>query len=1046
MACGHANRVDSRFCDSCGQQLDTSSKLSRRSDELLRSLSASGGERKRLTVLFADIRNSTGLIATIDAESAMRRIQPVLDAMKDAVHRYDGIVNKSQGDGIMALFGAPLAHEDHAVRGCLAALAMQDAVAQLRDPDLSIRVGLHTGEVVVQAIENSLYQTYDAAGVTVHLASRMEQMADAGAILLTAETFNEAKQLLDASPLGERSVRGFATPVKIFQLNALKHAPASERFRSGPRPSRFSGRKRELAALEAELASAMRGDARVIGVVGEAGLGKSRLCFEFGESCRQQGVRVLEARVFAHGRVTPFHPILELLRDAFGIRPNESADLSRRRVIEFLRSQGVFDDAIPLVLDFLGLSSAAYPVPKMDSTARKEQLLNFLRRLLQSRLHDKAVVVLVEDLQWIDPASEEFIGAMVDAIVGTKTLLLLNFRPGLTAPWMQRSHYRQIGLAPLQTEDAADVLHGLLGDDSSLVLLCRNISERAQGNPFFLEELVHSLIERGDFEGDRGAYRLKGGIDSIPLPTTVQAVLSARVDRLPESSRQILQTSAVIGRDIPLVILEQVTRWPANDLAQALRQLRQTELLYQVPPFEQGVHAFRHPLIQEVVYQSLLHQRRGELHGAVARAMEVYYKDRLDEHAGLLAYHLEQSGQALEAAQANMRAAIWVGANDSSQALKTWKKMRELLLQLPSERKIDYLRMMASGQIVNFGWREGISPEDGRRYFEEARDLAIASGDMHACALIHAGYGRILAASGSADEYVEKIREAKALIGDSSNASLQVTLAAVLCHALRLSGRMIDALTVNTEALDHVDEVEKFDRQMLGFDIESWLIAMRGQTLVMLGRGGEARTHLDRVIEMGASRVDITHHVIPSLAYVDLAWAIGDVTLAERHAERAFSMAVKSGSLYLRVYAQACRGLSHTLAGRLDEAVDDLVDALGLARRRRVGLENEARILADLANAYCLKAEYDSALSAATEAITIATSRRIRVAECLARIVLAMALKASASKSADADCELNRADELVRETGVLIFAPLIKVARANNGSMSDPSSQSAMAG
>lgn len=616
------------------------------------------------------------------------------------------------------------------------------------------------------------------------------------------------------------------------------------------------------------------------------------------------------------------------------------------------------------------------------------------------------------------------------------------------APWMQRSHYRQISLTPLESRETGALLRDLLGDDPSLALLSRNIAERAQGNPFFLEELVHSLVERGDFEGDRGAYRLKGGIEAIPLPTTVQAVLSARIDRLAEPSRRILQTAAVIGREVPLAILEQVTGLPSNELAQELWRLRQTELLYELPPFEQGLHAFRHPLIQEVSYQSLLHQRRRELHGAVARAMEVYFKSRLDEHAGLLAYHLEQSGQALQAAQANVRAAIWVGANDPSQALRTWKKVRELLLPLPPDRTVDYLRMMASGQIVNFSWREGISPEHAKGYFEEAKKLALASGNIRENALIHVVYGRILGASASADEYVDKIREAEALAGGSVDASLQVTLNAVLCHALRLSGRMIDALDVNTEALDHVHEFGKFDRQMFGFDIEPWLIAMRGQTLVMLGRGDEARPYLDRVIEMDSTHLDAITHVIPHLAYVDLAWASDDAQLAERHAERAFSIAMQRGVPYLRVYAQACRGLSHIVAGRLDEAIKDFVDALGFARRRKAGLESEARILADLANAYRLRGDFASAMSVAAEAITISIVRHTRVPECLARIVNATALCASAdaSKKAEAEQELKRAEELVQDTGVVIFAPLIHAARANLASISKRPSRSAIVG
>jgi class 3 adenylate cyclase/tetratricopeptide (TPR) repeat protein len=1034
IACGQVNRADSRFCAGCGQPLTPSAIPSQASDELFRSLTASGGERKRLTILFADIRNSTELIATVDPEEARRRMQPVLDAMKDAVHRYDGVVNSVQGDGIMALFGAPLPHEDHALRGCLAALSMQDTVARLRDASLSIRVGLHTGQVVVQATENTLYQTYDAAGAAVHLASRIEKMAEKGTVLLTVDTFNEAKQFLEADPLGERAVRGLATPVEVFQLIGLKHAPASERFRSGPRPSSFFGREQELRAMETELSNTMRGEARVVGLVGEAGLGKSRLCFEFAEDCRRRGIRVLEARVFAYGRATPLQPVLEFLRDFFGIKPNDPLDVSRRRIVDLLKSRGGLDGIAPLLLDFLGLSDPAHPPPKLDGSARKERLLNFVRQMLHTRPHDEVVLILVEDLHWIDAASEEFVAAIVDAIVGTKTLLLLNFRPGLLAPWMQRSHYRQINLPPLESEQAARLLRDLLGDDPSVILLSRNIAERAQGNPFFLEELVNSLVERGDFEGQRGAYQLKGGIDAIPLPVNVQAVLSARIDRLAEPSRQILQTAAVIGREIPLAILEEVTGLSSQDLGLALAELRETELLYEVPPFERVLYAFRHPLIQEVAYQSLLLERRRKLHGAAARAMQVYFKSRLDEHAGLLAHHLEQSGDALAAAQANMRAAIWVGANDPSQALRTWRKVRELLLPLPTDRTVEYMRMMACGQIMNFGWREGISAEEAKGYFEEARKLALTSGDKRANALIHATYGRILGASGSADEYVDKIREAEAVAGGLSDASLRVTLRAVLCHALRLSGRMIDALAANIEALDRVAEIGKFDRQMLGFDIETWLIAMRGQTLVMLGRGNEARPYLDRVIEMDAAHVDVTHHVIPSLAYVDLAWATGDALLAQRHAERAFSMAIKSGIPYLRVYAQACRGLSHMVTGKLHEAVSDLNDALGFARRRKAGLENEARILADLANAYRLSGEVSSAQSTAAEAINVAATRHARVAQCLAHAVLAEALFASNPGEDDkARQELNRAEALMQETGAVIYSLMLSAAKAKLG-------------
>src|SRR5216684_876330 len=933
-ACGHLNGSAARFCGHCSAALKPIAKETTNQSwqHVLTSLNAKGGERKRLTILFADIRNSTGLIDSLgDPELGMRRLQPVLDLMNEAVVRYDGVVNKSQGDGVMALFGAPQPHEDHAVRGCLAALAMQDGIAHFDDPDLQIRVGVHTGEVVVQAIEHGIYQTYDAAGANVHLANRLEQMADAGTILISNETYTAAKQYVEVETLGLHTIRGIATPIEIFKLRGLQHAPSSGVFRSGRRLSSLTGRNDQFSALALELENTMKGDGRVVGVVGEAGIGKSRLCFEFAESCREKGIRVYEARVLAHGRATPFQPVLELMRDYFGIRAKEPAEVSRRRVLDRLAALPISEQLSSILLEFLGLADPQRAAIKLDPKTRKTQLLDFVRTLPRSP-RDATSVVIVEDLHWIDAASEEFMEALADAVVGTTTLLVVNFRPGFTAPLMQRAHYRQINMRALEPAQAALMLRDHLGNDPSLALLSRNIVERAQGNPFFIEELVNALVERGDFEGEKGAYRLKGGIDAIPLPTTVQAVVAARIDRLEEDAKQVLEVASVIGREISISILERVCGFDPSELSQAVQHLRRSELLYDVPPFEQRLLAFRHPLIQEVAYRSLLHARGRELHSMVAQAIESLFKDRAEERASLLAYHFEQAGENLKAAQQNMRAAVWIGANDPSQALRSWMKVRELLSGQPPSKPIDYLRMMACGQIVNFGWREGISAEDAAVYFEEAKKFALALGDVRANALIHAAYGRILANGGSADEYVQKIREAKAIADEGNDPSVQITLKAVLCHALWLSGRLREALQMNVEATDRAHEIVKFDRQTLGFDIEVWLTVLRGRTLVMLDRKEEARPFLDRILQVESSQVDALHHVIPSLAYVDLAWAEGNIGLAQEHADRAFSIAMKSGNPYLRVYAQALRGLSHISAGRFTSALDDLSEALRFAR------------------------------------------------------------------------------------------------------------------
>ncbi len=988
----------------------------------MRALSVTGGERKHLTIFFADISNSTGLIQFPDPEDAMHRIQPAIEAMRRCVERYDGIVNKVQGDGVMALFGAPVPREDHAVRACAAALATQASVAELGDPDLKVRVGLHSGEVILQAVVNSLYHTYDVTGSAAHLAARMEQMATPGEILLTSDTAAAARNFVEATSLGLRPVRGMSEPIEIFRLERLHHAPASVIFRSQPALSPLVGRGAQLDFLEAELASAAAGEPRTVGVVGEAGSGKSRLCFEFAERCRERGYRVYEARVTAHGHATPYQPILDLARDYLGIKPTMQAAEARERVASVMSALGVNGEMLPLLLDFLGLVDPSQSTVQPDPAMRKKRLVELLRLFVRSGQQVRPALILIEDLHWIDAASEEFVDVMADAIIGTKTMLLLNFRHGYSAPWMQRSHYRQISLSPLSSADTEGLLSELLGSDSSLALVARNIAVRAQGNPFFLEELVRCLVERGDFEGERGNYRLTGGIGEIPLPPTIDTLLAARIDHLDEPARRVLQYAAVIGREAPLNILEAVTGLPSPELADALARLRRAELLRELA-LEPGVHAFSHPLVQEVCYRVLLRDRRRGIHADVARIMKQHFTDRKAERASLLAYHLEEAGQPMESAQAHIRAALWIGTHDSSQALRSWQKVHQLLENQPLSESVGYLRMQCCIQVLTFAWREGVPAEEARRWFEEGRQLALASNNARANAWIHAAYGRALAVSGSADDYVARTREALALATEMGDRSAEAMMTAVLSQAVRLAGRLDDALQTHIEATERADAISEFDRQLFSFDVGRWLTAMRGQVLVQLGRFDDARPYLDRMLQTEADSSDITLHLV-SVAYVDLAWATKDRTLAELHAERAMKMATESGSPYILVNALACLGVAHLVAGRFAAAVDSLDTALSVARSRKAGLENEARILADLANAHRLNNELEAAQLVAAEAIEVAVARAARIPECLGRLVLADALRRT-GRGELARSELAQARTLMEATGAKLYAALL---------------------
>jgi adenylate cyclase len=1022
LACSAVNRLDSRYCEQCGSALTSSELSTPAADEMLRALAASGGERKRLTVIFADIINSTGLIERSDPEDAMRRMQPVIDAMKRAVERYDGVVNKVQGDGIMALFGAPpRPHEDHAVRACAAALAMQTGVAALGDADLKIRTGIHTGVVVIQAVQNSFYLTFDVAGSAAHLASRMEQMAEASEILLTGDTLAATGSFVEAQSLGRRPVRGLSEAVDCYRLIRMRHAPASVIFRSRPHLSPLTARKAELEMLEAELASAAKGEAHVVGIAGEAGTGKSRLCFEFAESCRRRGIRVYEARVHSHARALPYQPVLELLRDYLGIKMAQSADEARLQVANAIARLPNAGEALPLLLDFLGLADANQPAPRLDPSVRKIRLIELVRNIVHSGERTGPVVVLVEDLHWIDPASNDFAEAIADAVVGTTTLLLFNFRPSYAAPWMQRSHYRQMALSPLNTDGVADLLSELLGRHSSLGLVPQQIAQRAHGNPFFIEEMIQSLVERGYLEGERGAYRLVREIEAIPMPTTIETLLAARIDHLDEPTKQVLQCAAVIGREVPLTVLEGVAGLQGVELTQALSRLRHAELLRALE--EPALYAFSHPLIQEVCYLSLLRDRRRKIHTEVARAVKAHGAGRWDENASLLAYHLEEAGEMMEAAQATIRAALWVGTHDSAQALRSWKKVHQLLATQPRSDSADYLRMQACIQIMTFGWREGLPVEEAQDLFNEAKELALAAGNIRANAWIHAAFGRNLAVRGSADDYVSRVREAASLAKEAKDSSAEVMLKAVLSQALRLAGHLDEALGANAEATRRIHEISDFDRQLFGFNVERWLTVLRGQILVQRGRFEEARPYLDRMLQSGDDLNDITRH-LANVAYVDLAWGQGDKNLAVHHADQASSEATSSGSPYVRVNAQACRGLSNIVLGNFAVAIDELEETLSFARRRNTGLEGEGRILADLANAYRLKGDLANARRTAVEAIDVAGKRAARIPLCIAHIVHGEVLLSDGDVDGAA-LELTRARTLLEETGAELIAPLV---------------------
>jgi adenylate cyclase len=440
-------------------------------------------------------------------------------------------------------------------------------------------------------------------------------------------------------------------------------------------------------------------------------------------------------------------------------------------------------------------------------------------------------------------------------------------------------------------------------------LLNRNIIERAQGNPFFLEELVNAIAERGDFEGERGAYRLKGRIDAVLLPATVQAVVAARIDHLEEMAKQVLETASVIGRLVAMTILEPVAALPHEELFEAISRLRQAELLYDLPPYDQGLLAFRHPLIQEVAYSAQLRVRRGILHSAVGHAIERFYPERLNELAALLSYHFEEAGETQAAAEYAARAARWVGSTSPAQAIKHWHKVRVLKAGQPRTPDNDALKITASSQIAWLGWREGMTSEDARPFIQEAVEWARDIDDSMIPLLLFVE-GRIAGASGGqADAYVKIVKEALALAESRRDAGRAATLSASLSQAYGWAGLLREALAANDVALAGVSSIADFDHQFLGYSIEHWILSLRGRILVRLGRFDEARRCFDQILAIEPALIDPTVRFIANLGYVDLAWCLDDPKMANEHAGQVADLATRQGSPYLRAYSSVLAGL-----------------------------------------------------------------------------------------------------------------------------------------
>ena len=957
-SCGYANPEGFAFCGKCGTRvaeahapplhapLALTSPLSytpkHLAEKILTSKSALEGERKHITVLFADLKGSMELLADRDPEDARKLLDPVLERMMEAVHRYEGTVNQVMGDGIMALFGAPVAHEDHAVRACYAALRMQESVKGYAEAtrrshgvEVRIRVGLNSGEVVVRSVGSDLRMDYTAVGQTTHLAARMEQLATPGTIRLTAASARLAEGCVEVKSFGPIPVKGLADPIEIFELTGVGTARTRLQAAAVRGLTRFVGRDAEMEHLRRVLGQADAGHGQVVAIVGEAGAGKSRLLYEFTHSHRVQDWLILEALSVSYGKATSYLPVIDLLKGYFKIGDRDDHREMRAKVLgRVLGLDRALEPLIPPLLALLDVPLEDGVWQNLDPPERRRRTLDAVKQLLLRESQAQPLLLVFEDLHWTDAETQALLDSVVESLGSARILLLVNYRPEYQHRWGSKTVYSQLRLDSLHAESAAELLAALLGPDPGLASLTEMLVKR--GNPFFLEETVRTLVETGALAGERGAYRLTRPVETLQVPATVQTILAARIDRLPADAKQLLLTASVIGKHVPYALLAAIADQPDDSLRQGLAHLQEAEFLYETQLFPDLEVTFKHALTHDVAYGSLLGERRRALHAAAVTSIERLHPNRLVEHVELLAHHARQ-GEVWDKAVSYLREA---GAkaflrSANREAATRFEEALDALQRLPEHRDAT-----AEALDLRFDLRAALMPlgEFGRMgtVLDEAKALAEAAGDQHRLGhalnfkAIHFIHGGDFAAALQNARLALAIGEAKTDIGIRAVANWYLSLACLAQGESREAIRHCEAaVALIPETLAH----ERFGQAgVLGTNVRTWLAISLGT----LGRFAETLAPLREATHVAEEVGHVYSRIMPLFGLGTLKLDQGDFIGSVAPLERGLDLC-RTGRIPLWTpdFTWAL-GAAYHATGRHAEGIALMEDAARAAAGRNV--------------------------------------------------------------------------------------------------------------
>jgi len=1033
-SCGAQNPDGARFCNQCGQRIEAAPAATpgytpkHLAEAVLRSRAALQGERKRVTVLFADVKGSTRLAQEAGPEAWHAILDRFFSLLSAAVHRYEGTVNQYTGDGIMALFGAPIAHEDHASRACFAALEMQREVRRLADElrlkkglNLSMRVGLNTGEVIVGRIGDDLRMDYTAQGHTVNLAARMEHICEPGRVYLTRLTARQVEGYFRLRELGPMQVAGVDEPVEVYELEGENAGRTRLELSLARAGSPFVGRERELGLLLQALERVRNGEGQIAAVIGNAGIGKSRLCHEFVRACAAAGLAVHRATGVPYRNAVPMQPIRMLARSRLGLAPDASAEDVRRLVAgTFLLHDPSLAPLLPAMFDFLGAGSGGETVEPDRAEQARTRLLGLLAEyLVCGQQEEPPQVLLLEDLHFLDPASEAFLVQLCSRVPGTRTLLLLNYRPDYVSEALIPCLDEQIRVSALDDAQIERLALNLLGQDPSVRKLPQTLSERAGGNPFFVEEAVLSLAESGDLVGARGAYRLTQEIRHWSVPDTVHALLAARIDRLPDDAKTLLQSAAVIGQEFRAPLLATLADEPAG-FDQQLELLEEAGFVHQRDVAE---YAFCHPLMQEVAYQAQLESRRARAHGRLAAELETQHPKGSEptELAMRIAHHWQHAGDWPRAGSWNLQAARWAASRDMRMAVEQFRLAREHLDRAADSAEVQRLRIAARAGLIRMAQFAPIPPEEVEQTYAEARQLAGEHADVASTAELMISYGNEHLHRGDAESAARLMAEAARLCLEAGEVQLihRFRLGVLLTHSA--AGRPRDGIQLCDAA--------GIDWRTRPIDSENFMSrAFYGLMMAWMGQLASATEHLRGAAAFAEHDDRAASWIYANL--VDLAMLTGDYGQVWPSVDKALTRSAQSGTEFFEEIAARGHGLALCLHGRFEEAVEPLERTLPLVRAGAFAHQFEAGHCATLATAYIGAGRSDDGLRLAREGIASGQHSGSRIWEAQAWLALMRLPRSQEAQVRPAEA-LERLRQLLELTGALGMEPWLMLAEAH---------------